>query len=352
LAAAGKRDDIDDDVIVSRVVGEMVRLYGTQSRYDGSGAAFVAEAAAAKAPRAASTSDWGQYGAEQIQLAGQVASEFARFSLTAGTPPSPVALTTWRQPWVPLFVEWQVLLEGSDQLTGWSLDGIDFETSAADTTVTRTLTGRSPITTGVGKALTTAIDKWLVDEQSRDATVPSSSQLTDIDEQALDLLSDLLRPLDVVSVSLDGVREQLLGIPYSGMIIRPKGPDGTAKPPATALPIPLFGGTLTVEKLRVIDAFGRVLDLPTAALATTTTLEVQGKASAVRLRPRIQNAATPSPMTPPSHPRPTSTSCVPLSPHRRCPDSCCPTTSTRPWRSSIATGTRSVRSCMTRSPTP
>ena len=28
------------------------------------------------------------------------------------------------------------------------------------------------------------------------------------------------------------------------------------------LPTPLFGGTLTVEKLRAVDAFGRVLDLP------------------------------------------------------------------------------------------
>lgn len=291
LAAADKRADVDDDVIVSRVVGEMVRMYGTQSRYDGSGAAFVAEAARAQGPRAASTTDWSQYVGEKTQVQGQVASEFARFSLAAGTPPSPVALTTWRQPWVPLFVEWQVRLEGSDQLTSWSLTGTDFETSADDAPLTRTLTGRSPITTGIAKALTSAIDQWLAEEQKRDATVPSSSQLSDTDEAALDRLSDLLRPLDVVSTSLDGIREQLLGIPYAGMVIRAKGSDGTAKPPATDLPTPLFGGTLTVERLRVIDAFGRVLDLPAAALATTTTLEVQGKPSTVRLRPRIQNAA-------------------------------------------------------------
>jgi hypothetical protein len=291
LAAAGKRADISDDVIVTRVIGEMVRLYGTQSRYDSSGAAFVAEAAQFNAPQLAPSGDWSQYRSESIQVQGQVASEFARFSLAAGTPPSPVALTTWRQPWVPLFVEWQVRLEGSDQLTGWSLAGTDLEPAAAGAGLSRTLIGRSPITTGVAKALTAAIDQWLAEERMRDATVPSSSQLDATDQDALNRLSDLLRPLDVVSGSLDGVREQLLGIPYTGLIIRTKAADGTAKPPATELPVPLFGGTLTVEKLRVVDAFGRLLDLPADALVTTTTLEVQGKPSTIRLRPRIQNAA-------------------------------------------------------------
>jgi hypothetical protein len=291
LAAAGKHADTGDDVVTARVVGEMVRLYGTQARYDGSGAAFVAESARANAPHAASTGDWAGYHADETVLHGQVASELARFSLAAGTPPSPVALTTWRQPWIPLFVEWKVRLEGSDGLSGWSLTGTDLEPTAPGTGLTRTLIGRSPITTGIAKALTSAIDQWLVAEQQRDATVPPSSQLSDADEAALDRLSDLLRPVDVVSLSLDGVREQLLGIAYNGLVVRTKGADGTAKPPATDLPTPLFGGTLTVERLRAVDAFGRLLDLPTDALVTTTTLEVPGRVSTVRLRPRIQHSA-------------------------------------------------------------
>lgn len=295
LVNAAKRPGVDDHAVATRIVGEMARLYGSEARYDASGAAFVAELARAKGPQAASTDDWGAYRAVDEQVAGQVASEFARFSLVAGTPPSPVALTTWRQPWVPLWVEWRVHLVGSDDLTGWALadSGTDFEppTTAAPT-LTRTLTGRSSITTGVAKALTAAIDGWLAAEQQRDATVPSQSQLDELDEQALDRLADLLRPLDVVSISLDGVREQLLGIPYAGMVIRERDGDGVARPKATDLPTPLFGGTLTVQALRVVDAFGRVLDLPAAtSLPTTTTLEVPGQPSTVRLRPRIQNSA-------------------------------------------------------------
>ena len=98
--------------------------------------------------------------------------------------------------------------------------------------------------------------------------MPSTSQLDEADEQALDRIADLLRPLDVVSTSLDGVREQLLGISYeSGMVVRTRDADGDAKPPATGLPVPLFGGALTVEALRVVDAFGRTLDLPVDSLA-------------------------------------------------------------------------------------
>lgn len=295
LAAAGTRSDVSTDAVTARVVGEMVRLYGTQGRYDASGSAFVAEVARGTGPHAASTTDWGAYRAQDLQVQNQVASEMSRFSLVAGTPPSPVALTTWRQPWVPLFVEWRVRLEGADRLTGWTLVGTDLEPADGGTapTVTRTFTGRSPITTAVGKSLTAAIDAWLSDEQKRDATVPSASQLSDDDEDALDSIADLLRPLDVVSTSLDGVREQLLGIAYdSGMIVRVKqeGSD-TARPPATGLPVPLFGGTLAVEALRIVDAFGRTLDLPVDALATTTTLEVAGSPSTIRLRPRIQHAA-------------------------------------------------------------
>src|SRR5690606_29685925 len=63
------------------------------------------------------------------------------------------------------------------------------------------------------------------------------------------------------------------------------------KPVAEELPVPLFGGTLRIVRLRLVDAFGRVLDVPAASAATTTTLEVDGLAAGMRLRPRVQHAA-------------------------------------------------------------
>jgi len=292
LADAATPPGADSGPYAVRIVGEMTRLYGTTATYDGSGANFVAEVAQAAQPRAAAARAWSSYTAPTEHLSTQVASELGKFSIVDGTPPSPVAITTWRQPWVPLWVEWQVRLDGSGALDGWALQGGDLEPGEpVPATLTRTFTGRSSITAGVGSSLTSAIDAWLAAEQQRDATVPSQSQLDDTDEQALGRLADFLRPLDVVSISLDGVREQLLGIPYVGVLLRERDDQGVARPAATDRPAPLFGGTLTVEKLRAVDAFGRVLDLPAGALATTTTLEVTDQPSTVRLRPRIQHSA-------------------------------------------------------------
>jgi hypothetical protein len=53
----------------------------------------------------------------------------------------------------------------------------------------------------------------------------------------------------------------------------------------------LFGGTLRLTRARLVDAFGRTLDVPVADAVTTTTLEVPGAPGAVRLRPRVQHGA-------------------------------------------------------------
>ena len=290
LAAAGSRVGVTDAQLTARVVGEMARIYGTSARYDASGTSAVAESAAlgTKAPVGDA---WSAYTAENAHGFRQVADELTRFSLADGTLPSPVALTTWRQPWVPLFVEWRVRLDGSDRVDGWSLTGLDLEPVQPGSDLTRTFVGRSPITAGVGKALTSAMASWLAAEQARDQTDPSSSQLSDQQEAALSQLADLIRPLDVASASLDGVCEQLLGIPYVGTITRVTAPDGTSKPEAIDLPVPLFGGSLTVEALRLVDAFGRTLDLPVASLATTAGLEIEGNPAGIRMRPRLQAGA-------------------------------------------------------------
>jgi hypothetical protein len=225
----------------------------------------------------------------------QILAELARHALLRGTPPSPVALTTWRQPWVPLWLEWKVTLDGRDSVAGWELTGLDLE-PAADTPaqpgnpVTTTLSGRSPVSQGVSRALHESIRRWVDAELQRDAT--GSSTLPTSDQDALARLGDLIAPLDLVSASLDGLREQLLGIPYVGVLDRGAGED--PPPEATGTPSPLFGGTLRVDGLRLVDAFGRVLDVPAetiAATATTLDLEVDGLPGGIRMRPRIQHLA-------------------------------------------------------------
>lgn len=268
-----------------RLAAEMVRLYGTDGRYDGSSHLAMQR-------RARAVGSWPANGREESMWDGQVAAALADHSLVKGTPPSPVAITTWRQPWVPLWLEWRVVLDGSDAVTGWGLDGIDL--TEPDTPrgrpVTRTFSGRSPLGAGAATALRESIRRWVAAELQRDAT--GSSTLPTSDQDALAQLGDLIAPYDLMSASLDGIREQLLGIPYVGVIDRGTGTD--AKPAATGDPVPLFGGTLKLDALRVVDAFGRFLDVPAAAIALTATtldLEVPGLAGGIRLRPRLQHVA-------------------------------------------------------------
>ncbi len=284
LAAAGREPT---EPVRTRVTGEMVRLFGTDGAYDPSGRTALA------GPVVRALDDgvvrWGPPGrvsGVELQMAGEV----ARFSLLEGTPPSPVGLTTWRQPWVPLWLEWEVAVEGTQTLDGWRLDQVDLERDGdrPEPTLHRTVHGRSPISEGVGAVLEGAIAEFLSGEQRREATVAS---LDASDVALLRTLSGYLHQLDLVSASLDGLREQLLGIDYVGQVVRAPGPDGVPRPVADGLPAPLVAGQARLLRARVVDAFGRTLDVPVASTVTTTTAQVADAPAAVALRPRLQHGA-------------------------------------------------------------
>ena len=271
----------------TRLAAEMVRLYGADGRYDG-----LTHIPQAQPKAAASSWDRLKPGMELSER--QLTAELARFSVLKGSPPSPVAITTWRQPWVPLWLEWEVALEGSDTVDGWTLEGLDLEqaTDAAATTspITLTCRGRSPVGRSASRSLHAGIRRWLEAEVQRDAS--GQSALDAGQQEDLRRLGEKLAPLDLVSASLNGVREQLLGLDWEGTAVEGEADAaGETKPVASRLPVPLFGGTLRVVRLRLVDAFGRVLDVPAASAITTSTLEVDGLAAGMRLRPRVQHAA-------------------------------------------------------------
>lgn len=291
LAAAGAPSQNVVGSYVTRVAAEMVRLYGVDGRYDGSSHLDLPVPQAARA----AADPWTRVSAGASMVDRQIGAELARHAFVRGTPPSPVALTTWRQPWVPLWLEWRVVLDGHDSVAGWELAGLDLEPAGQEppdpgNPVHLTLTGRSPLGQGVSRALHEGIRRWVDTEQQRDAT--GNSTLPTSDQDLLARLGDLVAPLDLMSASLDGLREQLLGIPYVGVLDRGAGSD--PKPKATGAAVPVFAGTLTVEALRLVDAFGRTLDVPpdaVAATATTLDLEVSGTAGGIRMRPRVQHLA-------------------------------------------------------------
>ncbi|MCK5924169.1 MAG: hypothetical protein KAG66_24755, partial [Methylococcales bacterium] len=130
------------------------------------------------------------------------------------------------------------------------------------------------------------IERWIEAEQARDATetVLDSSQ-----QNSLETLADFLEPLDLASASLDGIREQLLGLDYMGG--QHTGVDEDDRPKATTNPMPLFGGSLRLLQLRLVDAFGRTLEVLVSSVLTTTTLEIADKPSSITMPLRLQNGA-------------------------------------------------------------
>jgi hypothetical protein len=273
-------------VVANRVRAEVVRLYGVEGVYDGrSHIAFPTP----KGAKAAVSARWESEALATVDLEHKLTAALAGLSVVVGQQPSPVAFTTWRQPWVPVWIEWRVTLTGSSTLRGWRLDGYDLEPDpAADVApdVTTTLTGRSLLGQGVGDTIRAAVRAWVGSEQQRQVT-PGRTAFGD--GAVVQRLADFDRPLDLVSASLDGVREQLLGIDYVGTVRRQDG-----KPVANGAATPLFGGRLRLDDLRLVDAFGRLAPVPEEILdATRSTLEleVDDDPRAVLLRPRLQNAA-------------------------------------------------------------
>jgi hypothetical protein len=228
-----------------------------------------------------------------------------RHSLVEGVMAHPEGVTMWGQPWRPQFCDWTVDLDLVDlaQLlahddTAWELAEFDLQRTASFDTAERvTITGRSPLITTMGKALLAAVDKWLDDEHQRDQVGHglASPQL----EAAMSGLRSHLAELDVLSVTLDGIRQQLLGIRYDRGVVRnagDAGSDGVAKAVAIALPRLVAAGRLRVRQARIVDSFGRTVALPvddavvvihdndTVGLPATTNASLQ-------LRPRLMAPA-------------------------------------------------------------
>jgi hypothetical protein len=260
---AAQRSGVDAEAMGSRFAAESVVRYGRQAAYDGRSTFLAGEL-------------------EASTLASMlVADQVLRHSLYEGVEPDPVAVTTWAQPWIPLWLEWEAEVTEADPLEQWTLGPIDLEPPET-TTSGRVIRhrGRSILTTGVATTMTAAITAWLQAEDARDAS-PAGGEVEESVEQALATLRDRLDTLDVVSAALDGLREQLLGLPYlDGMATRPE--------PGEDPPELLARGEMRLIRARLVDAFGRVVDLPDAATpALPARNEIAGAAPALRVRPRL-----------------------------------------------------------------
>ena len=257
---------------------------------------FVAEAAVAHAYYAADNERLSSYVGAPVASAAkrqQATEGLLRLSISDGIWSHPEGVTMWGQPWRPMFCDWEVTLDlaaiGAATLQAWSLTGVDLDPKTDPAPVlpdSVTIAGRSPLVPGVARTLAAGIDRWLTEERQRDL---GGHGLADpATESALSALRDTLAQVDLMSVALDGIREQLLGLDYDrGLLHRDDDmlDDGTRRALVVALPRLLAAGKIALTTARLVDAFGRTLALPADAVAIPERLkDDSGKAMLVRPR--------------------------------------------------------------------
>ena len=257
-------------IVGSRLAAEAALRFGRDGRYDGATEAFG-----------------GASGFERRAIA----DELHRFSLVKGADPDPVGVTAWSPPWVPLWLEWEVEVSAppSPSLDGWSLGAVDLERDGdAGAEQRRRLAGRATLTTGAAATLRSAVTDWLAAEDARDAA--GTGEADEATEDALAQLAGSVRHLDVVTASLDGLRRQLLGLP-AGEDHRRRDGDAIVPPAPLGPPALLLAGHLRLTRARLLDAFGRVLDVPVERVRVPATAAVEGVRGALDHPPRLLRPA-------------------------------------------------------------
>lgn len=292
-AVATSRTDLP--AIQRRLVAESVLRFGTDSSYDGATTAFhpgFPATPAARRRRAMAPAPL-EVGVRQQQV--KVADELHRFSLYNGADPDLVGVTAWSQPWIPMWLEWEVTVAGLDSPTvaSWRLGQLDL--AATDTVTaaaegdTVVLRGRSLLSTGGASTLHDAIVDWLAAEDAQGA----DGEADEATEAALRTLAAAVQQLDLVTVALDGLRYQLLGLPVRDGLHRPSdGPTTEPRNPApTSAPHALLAGTVTLTNARLLDAYGRTLQVPVAAVQVPTRVAVPEAPGALAVAPRLLRPA-------------------------------------------------------------
>jgi hypothetical protein len=229
-------------------------------------------------------------------LAASAADTLRRASLWEGTDVSPVGVTRWAQPWVPLWCDWEVQAAVADDLDEWALGPIDLEAvqTPGAAPAPQVIRGRTALVSAAARALAGRINQWLADEASRQAS--GQGEIGSLDQAALAAAAGAAAGTDVLAGAFHGIRETLLGLDPVDAARASIDPAGhpTSKPAAKAAPLLLAGGAVTVTRLRVVDAFGRWLDLPAdrlAALDVATTNTHPAGPPSLTLPPRFQRPA-------------------------------------------------------------
>jgi hypothetical protein len=216
-------------------------------------------------------------------------------SLWAGTEPSPLATTCWRQPWIPMFCEWELTLRVDGDLSRWQLTEVDLDV-APDASADPgpgvqpvVASGRVLLTSAAARTFASQVAGFVSAEAQRG---PALAVLQPAEQTALSAVAAAGARYDLLTGGLAGLREELLGLAWAdaGRV----GTDGAGNrtPPApVAAPVLLRGGVASFTRLRIVDAFGRTIEIPPASIAGAAIAErlqpPPGSPSQLMLRPRL-----------------------------------------------------------------
>jgi hypothetical protein len=209
-------------------------------------------------------------GERQLMLRSQKfhsdAPRLTAASIKDGVERSPLGVTMASHPWEPRVLEWKLTVETDGDLARWELGELDLrprDGEDAKGSESRTIAGRTLLTASAGAALADRVSRFL-DEEDRLDRVGRGN----VEEGTEDLLRRTATGaqfFDLLGGALDGLREQLLGFDTNlGDFVK----DGAepAPPPPSRAPQLLRGGVATLTRLRIVDAFGRTLELSQAEL--------------------------------------------------------------------------------------
>lgn len=266
-AFAQNGNSLDRATIESALFAETAVLYGKDGTYDGKTKVFASTAKTAT----------------EASIAGvAVAGQLAQFSLVPGVRPDPRSVTIWGgQPWLPVWLEWEVEVSPVKGIDDWTLGQIDLTVDDLATSDPMTFGGRAILNAGVARTLEDVITDWLESEQARNDEAGSTNggEASAATERILANLAESVAGLDAISATLSDLHEQLLGFGADN------GLPGEA--PRIGAAELLLAGRLQLTRARLVDTFGRTLDLPVDAAATTTLDNPLLTNNELQLEPRI-----------------------------------------------------------------
>ena len=213
-----------------------------------------------------------------------------------GTLPSAVAVTPPTRPWTPLHLEWSA--EYLPSLRGahdWRLGEIDYELQApvvrppAD--AEHPLQGRVLLTSAPASILSSAVRA-----AERDAVIAGPAVIDALGVAADAAgdgapLTDSLANQDLLAGEVAGIMEQLRKDPAGAVV---QEPELVAQGEMSAGPRPdafvaLRAGFMRLKRVRVVDAYGQLLDLVPgqAAVKAGLGMAVEGEPDLLALTPRF-----------------------------------------------------------------